>query len=666
MCAISGVLALPGVAQAQPPATLRAELIQAAQRMNKVLAHRGPDDESVHSEPWLALGHRRLSIIDLAGGRQPIFNENQSAMVIFNGEIYNYKALRSRLCALGHVFKTNSDTETIVHAYEEWGAECFSRIRGMFAVAIYDKTRQELLLARDPMGEKPLYYHYGNLIEYSDLRVLSFASEAKGLFELPWINRTPDPVGIADYLRYRYIAAPRTAFQEIYKLPAGSLLKISTASNKLPEPVRYWDVSYRPKINGNQIQLIRLIENSLEEAVSSQLCSDVPLGALLSGGLDSTLVVALMRRRLASVDTFCAGFSDSVFDERPTAALAARSLATQHREICQASTALSSLPRIIWHLDEPIGDPSLIPMYTVSELAAQHVRVVLTGDGGDESFAGYDRYRRSRLSDLLRTLPSRPVALLGGALRRLAKFYPQWLPPSSLPHIINRIAQSGQAAAQPLGLNYQQSMSAFSSIEVRNMLSPELSNQACPALDSDRIAELFDSADAEHYLDKFLYSDLRSYLADDLMAKSDRMSMAHSLEARAPLLDIHIVETAALLPVRFKQRPGKQILRAMGRRVLPKDLHTPILAGRKRGFTPPLQRWLTINSDEVNSILREPTLVTTGLLRRNAVSAELSRSGPNAADRKFLLLMLELWHRTVVLQERIDWPARSLNAGIAA
>ncbi len=681
MCAVSGVLLLPGrgVSEGAPPAALRAALREAVERMNRVLSHRGPDDATLYEDGGVVLGHRRLSIIDLSGGRQPIGNEDGSVQVVFNGEIYNYRELTALLRGRGHVFRTRCDTEVIVHAYEEWGTEALSRLRGMFAFALYDRAKGRVLLCRDPVGEKPLYYHVGSMGRQGGAgegpMVLSFASEAKGILVLPWVHRTVDPAGIADYLRYRYVAAPRTAFAGIHKLPAGTYVSVSLRSvcddmgpvAALPVPTPYWHLSYRPKLNAGRRLLDDIVEEFLDEAVASRLLADVPLGVLLSGGVDSTLVLAFMRRHLSkgSLLSFCAGFADPAADERLEAAIGARALQAEHREICVEREVLSTLPRLLWHLDEPLGDPSIMPTFCVAELAARHVKAALTGDGGDEAFAGYERYRRSRISDLLRALPYRPHGLMLRVLGMISRRLPGELPDQSVPHLATRlatrIAESQRAAESPLPLLFQETMSAFSAREVAGLLHRDARALAQPALESDRVAALFESADAEHYLDRFLYTDLRSYLADDLMVKTDRMTMAHGLEARAPFLDTGLLALAAALPVSFKRPPGglgKQVLRRIAGRILPAPLSQRVREGRKRGFTPPLSAWLLSSARQVDDVLRHPTLVEAGVLDGQAFAAAAGggHKGPGNAsdgmDRRFLLLLLELWHRVVVLEQR--------------
>jgi asparagine synthase (glutamine-hydrolysing) len=661
MCAVAGVLTMAGGEALTVPEEVRG----AVRRMNRAMAHRGPDDDTVFAAGPVVLGHRRLSIIDLDGGRQPIGNEDGTVFVILNGEIYNYRELTDRLTARGHRFRTRSDTEAIVHAYEEWGAAALRRLRGMFALAIADLKRGLLLIARDPVGEKPLYYHLAHHTAPSGpLGLLSFASEAKALLCLPWVRRQVDPAGIADYLRYRYIAAPRTAFLGLSKLPAGTYLEVSFRhSGPLPEPVPYWQVSYRPKLALSSRYLVPLVEEALSEAVSSRLIADVPLGLLLSGGLDSTLVLALMRRHLPApgheIRSFCAGFTDPCYDERPLAGQVAGALLVRHETCAVDERALQRLPTLLWHLDEPLGDPSIMPTFHVAELAASRVKAVLTGDGGDEAFAGYDRYRRSRLSDLLRALPRRPHRLLRRALDLIEAHGAGLIPREVLARARARLLRSQRACEAPLGHLFEQTMTAFSPAEVQLLLHEDHRELARPALCADRVADLFDRADAEHYLDRFLYSDLRSYLADDLMVKSDRMTMAHGLEARAPLLDVELLRLAAALPVAAKRRqgsPGKLILRQVLRRLLPRSICAPVLSQHKRGFTPPLQRWLESRTDQVQALLDAPTLVASGLL--SGAGWRALAAAPGGSDRLFLLLLLEMWHRVVVLEER-DLPLKA-------
>ncbi|MCS6915673.1 MAG: asparagine synthase (glutamine-hydrolyzing) [Myxococcales bacterium] len=651
MCAVAGVLMLEGPLESEAHAE---ELRAAVRGMNLAQAHRGPDDDTLWSQGPMVLGHRRLSIIDLEGGRQPLASEDGAVQVICNGEIYNHRELRAELCARGHRFRTRSDVEVIVHAYEEWGTMLLRRLSGMYGLAIYDARQRQLLLARDPVGEKPLYYHLGT---HRGARLLSFASEAKGVLALPWVERRVDPAGLSDYLRYRYIAAPRTALVGLRKLPAGTYLRVPVGhSGPLPEPTAFWELRYRPKLRGRRLQVLQQVEEAVAEAVRSRLMADVPVGVLISGGIDSSLVLGLMRRHLGPQPllSFCAGFSDEQHDERPLAAAVAHALGTIHHSCVVDHAALDLLPRLLYHLDEPLGDPSIMPTYHVAALAAQHVKVVLTGDGGDEGFAGYDRYRRSRLSDLLRALPHRPHGLLRRAVTLLGTRLPWLLPPPVQQRILDRLHTSQQAAEEPLGRLFERSVTAFCPAEVRALLGPAGAAEAHQALATEQVAEWFDSADAEHYLDRFLHSDLRTYLADNLMVKSDRMTMAHGLEARAPLLDVGLLELAARLPVRYKRRPGSQgkiALRALARRVLPPLVAAQVTGQGKRGFTPPLASWLAAHWSTLEPLLARSSLVEAGLVEASAWAAARG-PGERSVERRFLLVLLELWHRVVILGQR--------------
>jgi asparagine synthase (glutamine-hydrolysing) len=543
------------------------------QRMTQTLVHRGPDDEGYRIDGPVGLGFRRLSIIDLAGGHQPLSNEDGTVWTIFNGEIYNYRDLSAQLEGKGHVFRTRSDTETIVHAYEEWGPACLERFRGMFAFAIWDRRQQQLFLARDRLGKKPLYYA---LVDGA----LVFGSEIKALLEYPGLDRSLDLEAVSDYLSLLYTPAPKTAFRQVRKLPPGHYL---LADRNGAHVRRYWDVSFAPGArDGNAAQRLA---DLLHESVALRLRSDVPLGAFLSGGLDSSAVVGLMAGALTSpVITSSIGFPDDAFNELMYARQVAQHFHTEAHEHMVTPDAMQVLGTLIWHYDEPFGDSSAVPTYYVSKLARQHVTVALSGDGGDESFAGYRRYyfdvRENKVRKLVPDSLRQPLFGLIGTLYPKADYLPQ---------IFRGKAFLSNLARTPWGA-YFHSVSNINEADKGRLLSADarasLGDYETVAL----FEELYHTADGPDSLSRIQYIDFKTYLPDDILAKVDRASMANSLEVRCPLLDHRLVEYAASLPSHLKLRGSrtKLIFKEAIRDLLPDE----IIARKKMGFAVPVGSWL--------------------------------------------------------------------------
>jgi asparagine synthase (glutamine-hydrolysing) len=540
--------------------------------MGRSLTHRGPDAEGYHLDGALGLGMRRLSIIDLATGDQPIGNEDGSVRVVFNGEIYNYRELRAELTARGHRLATTSDTEVLVHLYEDHGEALAARLRGMFAFALWDERRRTLLLGRDRLGIKPLYYA-------DSPRGLVFGSELKALLEIPWLERRVDRTGLEAYLRWGYVPDPLTILTGVHKLPPGHTLAVQAG-----RPVRlrrYWDptAAFRaPTVIASEEEAREGLLERLADAVRSHLVSDVPLGAFLSGGLDSTTVVWLMAREAgARVRTFSIGFREAAFDETPYARRVAEWLETDHHEQIVEPDDLDVLDEILGAFDEPFADASAIPTYFVSRLARQHVKVALSGDGGDELFAGYDRYvvdhRRRRVGFL-------GDAGLGGPLRRLSGALAEGTPGKN--YLYN--------LSLPRLDRYLDAVSMFPARALAGLLDPGPARNggADPA---PGIAPLLRSVQDLDPLSRLQALDLQTYLPGDILTKVDRMSMAVSLEARVPLLDHPLVEYAASLPPRLRFRAGetKYLLRRLLRGRVPDE----VLTRPKRGFAVPLEAWFS-------------------------------------------------------------------------
>ena len=546
-------------------------------RMNEAQHHRGPDEGGLHVEPGVGLAHRRLSIIDLSSGQQPLFNEDHSVVVVFNGEIYNFTELMPELQALGHTFRTHCDTEVIVHAWEQWGEQCVTRFRGMFAFALWDRNQEILFLARDRMGVKPLYY--GLTVDGQ----LLFGSELKALTAHPGCEREIDLLAIEEYFAYGYVAEPRTIYQRSFKLPPGHTLTLKRG-HAIPLTREYWDVPFKPlpKMSATEAQeeLIRL----LRESVKIRLVSEVPLGAFLSGGVDSSAVVAMMAGLSeAPVNTCSISFGDPAFNESEYAAQVATRYKTNHRVEQVGSDDYDLIDKLAWLYDEPYADSSAIPTYRVCELARKSVTVALSGDGGDESFAGYRRYRWNTNEERVRSLL--PLGIRRPLFGLLGSLYPKldWAP-----KVVRAKATLEALAFDPVE-GYFHSVSILGD-KLRAQL---FSNKFKRDLQGYRAVDVLyrhnANAPQDNPLSRVQYLDMKTYLVGDINTKVDRASMAHSLEVREPLMDHKLVEWASGLPPALKLRgsEGKYILKKSLEPYLPND----ILYRKKMGFAVPLSAW---------------------------------------------------------------------------
>jgi asparagine synthase (glutamine-hydrolysing) len=598
-------------------------------RMCQTIVHRGPDDEGLYVKGAVGLGMRRLSIIDLAGGHQPIHNEDETVWVVFNGEIYNFPELRRELEGRGHTFYTHADTEVIVHLYEEMGADCVKKLRGMFAIALYDERKQSLLLARDRLGKKPLHYalHDGRLL---------FGSEIKTILALAPELAEVNSAGLLQYFYFGYIPDPHTAFKKIHKLPPAHLMEYVNGEIKIRE---YWDVpEYGTHPAMSEEECLQELERRLEEAVRIRLISDVPLGALLSGGVDSSIIVALMARvSSAPVKTFSIGFQAEQFNEAEYARLVATKFGTDHHELILDPNLEQTLSSLSGMLEEPFGDASMLPTYYVCRMAREHVTVALSGDGGDELFAGYDRY-------------------LVAMERRKFDRIPRWL---------GRLYRRQVHDRMPAGM-YGKNLAWNASLNPRDRYLDDVS--FLPALHRERslftkgfveTAEqlpdplqqwqwYYDHAPAKDRLSRLMYLDTKTYLTADILTKVDRMSMATSLEARVPMLDHEFVEWVAALPVEWKFRTGtrKYVLKKLAERLgIPPEL----LHRRKQGFQLPLVEWMRSEmKDQFLRVLLEPKTLQRGYFKPEAVRALVHEHVLGRRNRSGMLwrmLVLELWHR---------------------
>lgn len=600
----------------------------AVHRMCQTIVHRGPDDEGIYAEGAVGLGIRRLSIIDLSGGRQPIHNEDETIWVVFNGEIYNFPELRSELESRGHQFYTHSDTEVIVHLYEEMGADCVQKLRGMFAIALYDKRRKSLLLARDRLGKKPLHYalHDGRLLFGSEIKTILAVAP-----ELAEISNE----GILQYMYFGYINNPLTAFRAIHKLPPGCLLEYVHGEIDIRQ---YWDVpGFGSHAAATEDEFLQGLEKGLAEAVRIRLISDVPLGALLSGGVDSSLIVALMARASsAPVKTFSIGFRNQRFDETPYARKVAEKFGTDHHEMIVDPDIEETLEFLSGMLEEPFGDSSMLPTYHVCRMARKHVTVALSGDGGDELFAGYDRYALAMNRRELNWLP-----------QGVGDFYRHHIHPRVPSGMYGR--NRAWNVLLPTRDRYLDDVSDLPALHrEQGTFSEDFLRTAARLPDPlTAFQNFYDRAPASDTLSRLMYLDVKTYLPGDILTKVDRMSMATSLEVRVPLLDHVFVEWAAAMPAEWKFRKGnkKYVLKKLAERLgIPGEvLHRP-----KRGFQLPLVDWMRNELKETLGILLEPRTLQRGYFRKQAVRTLLNEHMRGRRDRSSILwrmLVLELWHR---------------------
>ena len=638
MCGICGVIHFDGRRVTEP-------LLQG---MNRRLWHRGPEGAGYFIDGRVGLAMRRLRIIDIAGSDQPLYSENRAIALMFNGEIYNYRELRQGLEGRGHRFRTGGDGETINHLYEELGQACIEQLRGMFAIAIWDRRSGALLLSRDRLGQKPLYY-------YHDRRLFAFASEIKALLAHPDVPRrsrfSQDAKALAQYLSFGCVPAPDTAFAGIKMLPPASTLRVSLDGES--RQTRYWDMresapQAAPDPNVRASDVIQPLRDQLDEAVKLRLISDVPLGAFLSGGLDSSLIVALMRRHSSGpVKTFSIGFegADS-FDETPYAQQAARHLDTQHQAFRVKPAAMNLLSDLVWHHDQPFADSSAIPTLLVSQLTRKHVTVALTGDGGDELFAGYERFYAAQLMRHLRFLPSAFWRMISKMpLSEGIGYYDS----------VKRLRRFANAAALPRYAGYFDLVRVCSGDLLAGLLA---GSDVAPV---DLSPYLDDLDDRAHPIAALLSANMRSYLPDDLLIKADRCSMAASLEARAPFLDHQLVEHAARIPFNLKLRGsrGKVILKEVARGILP----DAIIDRRKHGFGIPLGSWLRRDMSPMRETLLSRRAQERGLLNMAALQRIIDEHEKRRRDNSrplWALLTLEEWHR-----QFIDQPPAESTPGSA-
>src|SRR5215469_9462813 len=643
MCGIAGVVKFDRYAQVDA-AVLR--------NMCQTMFHRGPDDEGIHVEGPVGIGMRRLSIVDLATGNQPISNEDGTIWIVFNGEIYNHAQLREELIARGHRYRTHSDTETIIHAYEEYGHDCVQHLRGMFAFAIWDRTKQRLFVARDRLGIKPLYYQ---LTDQS----FHFASEIKVLFADPQAQPEFHRAVLPEYLAFGYVSSDETFYRGIRKLMPGHWLELDLNGDVKIE--RYWDLSF-PSAAADHYDTdsyVRSYRELLENAVNSHLMSDVPLGVFLSGGVDSSAVAALMTKiRREPVETFSVGYSEHAYSELPYARIVAEHLKSSHHEVLVSrQDFFESLPGLIWHEDEPIAWPSSVALYFVARLARERVTVVLTGEGSDETLAGYTRYaftlRNSALDRVYRTITPE-------LLRNLVRSGIQQGPLSAalyrkLEHTF--LVRDGNSWPSFYFDNFY---SAFSEAEQRELLSDDV-REATGYPYGGSIQ--YWNASSGDMLHRLLYTDIKTYLVELLM-KQDQMSMAASIESRVPFLDHELVQFTASIPAKYdiKGLAGKFILKSAIENLLPHD----IVYRQKMGFPTPWAFWLAgLQLDKLERLLLEPRTRDRGHFKSDVVKrlfAEHRAGHRDHGNRIWRLLNFELWERVCLEGEPLAETAPTESA----
>lgn len=616
-------------------------------RMNDSLNHRGPDDSGLHVAPGIGLGHKRLSIIDLSGGHQPLFNEDGSVVVVYNGEIYNFQELSRELQAAGHRFRTHCDTEVIVHAWEEWGEACVERFRGMFAFGLWDANRETLFLARDRLGIKPLYY-----AALSDGTLL-FGSELKALLRHPDLPRDIDVTAVEDYFAYGYVPDPRTIYRGVAKLAPGHVLAWRRGE-AAPRPRAYWDIAFGADRTMSEKAAVEELTQRLREAVDIRLISEVPLGAFLSGGVDSSAVVALMAGLSEDpVNTCSIGFDQAGYDESRYAALVSERYATRHRTERVDANAFDLVDRLADIYDEPFADSSAIPTFHVCRLARTHVTVALSGDGGDETFAGYQRYRWHHFEEQVRErLPDGLRAPVFGLLGRL---YPTL---DGAPRAL-RLKSTLQALARGTVDAYFDSISVIPDALRQRLFSSTMRRELQGHRALDVLGGYMANAPAEHPLERVQYADFKMYLPGDILTKVDRASMANSLEVRVPILDHVFLEWAATLPVdlKLRGRDGKYVFKKALEPLVPPE----VLYREKMGFAVPLAAWFRGPlRQRIRDILTGPTLAETGLFDLDFVTTLVDRHQSGQADHSYVIWALAMFDSFL---RQVHGPPASMPAG---
>jgi asparagine synthase (glutamine-hydrolysing) len=603
--------------------------------MMDVMKHRGPDEEGMYIDQRIGIGHKRLSIIDLKTGRQPMSNEDGTVWLVYNGEIYNYKALRSYLIGRGHDLKTDSDTEVIVHLYEEYGEGLLSKLRGMFSFALWDKKENILLLARDRVGIKPLYYHLSN-------DSLVFASEIKAILEDPSVRREVNLSGIDRFLTFLYMPGKETLLRNVYKLSPGHYMVVKDGKVEVKQ---YWDLNFEESPVGNNLKgSVTELTELLRETVQAHMISDVPVGFLLSGGVDSTALLCFaIEETNKDIYTFTIGFEGEHFaDERYYARLAANRFGTRHYEMTITGRDFwGFLPKYVWHIEEPVCEPPAIALYYVSKLAKEHVKVLISGEGGDEAFAGYQNYRNMVWLERLKTVFNPfndSVSKLFLSLSRLG--------------ITKKFERYAALMAIPLEEYYFSRTSTPFSFFNKNrneLYSSELKNKVDKDFSLEPVKTSFSRVVKQNNLNKMLYVDTKTWLPDDLLVKADKMTLVNSLELRVPLLDHKVLEFAAGLPTNYKLGgfTTKYILKKAFSNKVPKE----ILYRRKTGFPVPYESWFRNDlKNNISDILMDKRTLQRGYFKKKAIENLIKQNSTQVDYSReiFSLLVLELWHRIFI------------------
>jgi asparagine synthase (glutamine-hydrolysing) len=636
MCGIAGFVF-------RKPVEDTAESTRVLRRMTSVIKHRGPDGCGVYQDEYAFLGHRRLSIIDVAGGHQPMTNETRAMWITYNGEIFNHASVRPDLERAGHQYVSRCDTETILHAFEEYGPKCLDRFRGMFAFAIWDANTRTLFCARDRLGIKPFYYYW-------DGRVFVFASEIKAILEHPTVHAEFEDELLPEYLAFGYVSEERTLFRNIRRLMPGHHLRFAADSEKGPVIEQYWDVPPSPDQpeSRSDEEWVRDCRKRLEETVQMRLMSDVPLGMFLSGGVDSSAIAALIKRMASGpVKTFSVGYAEEAYSELSYARQVAEAIGTDHHETrVSMDDFFNMLPKLIWHEDEPIAWPSSVSLYFVSKLASERVKVVLTGEGSDELFAGYDRYRHYIFNT---KWGNRYGAVVPSGLRRLVQS--QIASSSLLSATVRRKVQHTFLGRDLTleSLQLDNLYCAFSESEQQGLLRPA-SN--CNGIYRN-FRSYYDARPEQSELSRMLYADQKTYLVELLM-KQDQMSMASSIESRVPFLDHEFVEFSTRVPLPMKSRgnTGKYILKKAVEDLLPHD----IIYRKKMGFPTPLRAWLqNQRAEPLLALLRAPDSIVSEYIRPEAVQSLIQKQiegVEDATDRIWRLLNLQIWGKIFLEGDR--------------
>ncbi len=630
MCGICGIISVSPEERFDP---------SAIDRMRETLHHRGPDDAGRYLAPGAALGHRRLSIIDLRPeGRQPMSNEDGTLWIVYNGEIYNFAEHREWLIERGHRFRSLTDTEVILHLYEELGEECLERLRGMFAFAIWDQRRRALFMARDRVGKKPLFYLWNG-------RHLIFGSEPKAILAYPGVEAAADPAALNLYLAFGYVPGPLSAFRGINKLPAGHFL---TLRDGRVEVKRYWQLDYLPKLKIGPAEAREEIVRRLSEAVKLRMVSDVPIGALLSGGIDSSAVVALMTRHSSRpVKTFSIGFREKDYDETVYARMIAQRFHTEHHELQIEPDALEIIDRLVWHYNEPFADPSALPTLYLCKMAREQVTVALNGDGGDENFAGYVRHSVMLLASYVGWMPAAGRQSIGHVMAMLFRLFGP----------AGRLKRHRQVLPETFRIDprdaYASLLTQANRFHREALYSPEFAREVDPSAPEDCVHALQSARGVRGTIDSMLNVDVNLYLPDDLLVKFDIAAMSYGLETRSPMLDQEFMEFVARLPARLKMNTitRKLSLKKAMRGILPDE----ILFRRKMGFGVPLDHWF--RGEKMGGYLRDHLLdarsSSRGYFNRGYIELLIEEHTKGRRQWQYLLwnlLMLELWHRAFIDQ----------------